>query len=351
LGEEFIMPRTVRRSGFTLVELLVVIAIIGALIGLLLPAVQRIREAASRIKCANNLHQLALALHNYHDVSNGLPAGVDNWFHVHWHWSWLAKILPWIEQDNLYREADTWAHNTSIPVFWPFPSPNGTNGFANWSPWGGWVFGLPGPGQNPALGKMMPLYMCPSEPEFRILEAHTFNGLKITMALTSYQGVSGRNYQTNDGVLGSDHQIRLLDITDGTSNTLLIGERATVKSQVFGAWFAGCGQRYNGNNGDDEYRGSADVVLGVRELNTQQNGSPFIDQCPPGPYHFQPRRQIRDATGQINESCDQFHYWSYHTNGANFAYADGSVHFLSYAADAVIEAMGTRDGGETFDMP
>jgi prepilin-type N-terminal cleavage/methylation domain-containing protein/prepilin-type processing-associated H-X9-DG protein len=346
------MPRRHRR-GFTLVELLVVIAIIGTLIGLLLPAVQRIREAANRIKCANNLKQLGLALHNYHDVYNGFPSGVDNWFSNHWHWSWLAKILPFVEQDNLYREADAWANVKDTPVFWPFPSPNGTNGYANWSPWGGWVFGLPGPGQNPALGQVMPLYMCPSEPYIRIIEGVVSNGQKLVMATTSYQGVSGRNYLANDGVLGSDHQVKLTDIADGTSNTLLAGERSAGKTQpvTFGAWFAGCGQRARGLSGDDEYRGSADVVLGVRELNTQQNGSPWIDGCPAGPYHFQPRGQIRDATGSVNEGCDQFHYWSYHPGGANFVYADGSVHFLSYAADTIFEQLGTRGGGEVFDLP
>lgn len=349
------MPRATRRPGFTLVELLVVIAIIGILMGLLLPAVQRVREAANRIKCANNLKQLALALHNYHDVYDGLPSGVDNWFHPHWHWSWLAKILPWIEQDNLYREADAWAHIQTTPVFWPFPAPNGTNGYANWSPWGGWVFGLDQPGPNPALGKVMPLFMCPSEPQFRVIEGGVIDGQKVLMATTSYQGVSGRNYLTNDGALGSDHQVKLLHITDGTSNTLLLGERSAAKSQknqlTFGIWFAGCGQRSRRLSGDDEYRGSADVVLGVRELNTQQNGSPYTDSCPAGPYHFQPRGQIRDASGNINENCDQFHYWSYHIGGANFAYADGSVHFLPYAADKVLEQMGTRDGGEVFEQP
>jgi prepilin-type N-terminal cleavage/methylation domain-containing protein/prepilin-type processing-associated H-X9-DG protein len=346
------MPRIHRRPGFTLVELLVVIAIIGVLIGLLLPAVQRVRESANRIKCANNLKELALALHHYHDTNTGFPSGVDNFFNVHWHWSWFAKILPWIEQDNLYREADAWAHITNTPVFWPFPTPNGTNGYANWSPWGGWVFGLSAPGQNPALGKVLPLFLCPSEPEVKIIKAVTANGMQLTMATTSYQGVSGTNYLTNDGILGSDNQVRFAQIIDGSSNTLMIGERATGKTQVtFGAWFAGCGQRSRKFSGDDEYRGSADVVLGVREINTQQNGSPFIDSCPAGPYHFQPRGQIRDAGGSVNENCDQFHYWSYHIGGANFAYADGSVHFLSYAADKVIGQMGTRAGGEVVDLP
>src|SRR5262249_23551952 len=153
------------RPGFTLVELLVVIAIMGVLMGLLLPAVQKVREAGNRIKCANNLKQIGLGLHLYHDVYNYFPSAIDTNFHVHWHWSWLAKILPFIEQENLYREADAWAQNNSIPVHWPFPSPAGTDGYANWSPWGGWVFGMDQPQPNPALSVPIALYQCPSEPE------------------------------------------------------------------------------------------------------------------------------------------------------------------------------------------
>jgi prepilin-type processing-associated H-X9-DG protein len=332
------------------VELLVVIAIIGALLGLLMPAVQRAREAASRVKCANNLKQQALALHHYHDNMDGLPSALDTNFHVHWHWSWLAKILPYIEQDNLYQQADEWASNTSIPIHWPYPAPQGTNGYANWSPWGGWVFDLNEPQPNPALAHIVPLYVCPSEPQIVVLEAVTFNGMKVSMAFTSYQGVSGTNYATQDGMLGVDRRVNLNWVTDGTSNTLLIGERANYKDFPFGAWFAGCGQRATSYAGDNQYQGSADVVLGVRELNTQQNGQ-GIDLCPRGPYHFQRPRTIQDSTGKVNTLCDEFHFWSYHPGGANFAYADGSIHFLAYAADGVLPAMGTRNGGEPVELP
>jgi prepilin-type N-terminal cleavage/methylation domain-containing protein len=116
------MPRATRRSGFTLIELLVVIAIISILIGLLIPAVQRVREAANRIKCANNLKQQGLALHMYHEVHNTFPEGSYNRFSQYWHWSWLAKILPYIEQDNLWKKANDFASDTSHPVVWAGPN-------------------------------------------------------------------------------------------------------------------------------------------------------------------------------------------------------------------------------------
>src|SRR5262245_1589988 len=113
------MVRLLRRSGFTLIELLVVIAIIGVLFSLLWPAVQKVREAANRTSCVNNLKQIGLALHNYHDTFKRFPPSLDEALYppgngsprAGWtpYWSWLAYIMPFIEQDNLWNQAYAWA--------------------------------------------------------------------------------------------------------------------------------------------------------------------------------------------------------------------------------------------------
>jgi prepilin-type N-terminal cleavage/methylation domain-containing protein len=134
-----------RPAGFTLVELLVVIAIIATLMGLLLPAVQKTRYAALRIKCANNLRQIGLALHNYHDTHEGFPpAQVIRWY-PEYYWSWLARILPFIEQDNALRLAEAWRDSG--------PPDN-----ARWAPWYTAHGTQP---QNPVLALVIPTYICP----------------------------------------------------------------------------------------------------------------------------------------------------------------------------------------------
>jgi prepilin-type processing-associated H-X9-DG protein/prepilin-type N-terminal cleavage/methylation domain-containing protein len=296
--------RVAPQSAFTLIELLVVIAIIATLLGLLLPAVQKTRMAVARISCANNLKQIGLALHTYHDTSASLPPGIAPPLkgEPFPHMGWLTRLLPFIEQQPLWNL--TLIAYEDEPIY---------------------------PYRMPHYGIMTPikLFSCPADG--RADSPHpTHNSLRV--ALTDYLGVLGTNYQVEDGVLYWGSRTRFTDITDGTSNTLLVGERPPSPDFWYGWWYAAAGQ---------DGSGSADTVLGVRELHAADD--PYSANCPAGPYHFVP--------GNLNDMCDTFHYWSLHSGGANFLFADGSVEFLSYAADSVLPALSTRSGGEIATRP
>lgn len=288
------------RFAVTLLELLVVLAIVAVLLGLLLPAVQKAREAASRMKCLNNLKQLALALHQYHDTARSLPPGhrpvrdSDGMPYS----GWTLSILPYIEQAALYENSRL-AYRTDSR---PFHNP-----------------------PHNGLSTPVSLFACPSDA--RVPGPQISQRTHERIALTSYLGVSGKDYSTRDGVLFQNSRIHLDDITDGTSNTLMLGERPPSADLQFGWWYAGLGQIGTG---------SADIILGVRERNLQPivAGSP----CGSGAYPY--------SSGRFNDPCSMFHFWSPHPDGANFACADGSVHFVTYAANQLMPALASRAGGE-----
>jgi prepilin-type N-terminal cleavage/methylation domain-containing protein/prepilin-type processing-associated H-X9-DG protein len=293
-----------RRRAFTLIELLVVIAIIGVLIGLLLPAVQKVREAANRMRCANNLKQLALAIHNYESAYGGLPRSGSRFgpaggeWTNEFSWTWQARILPFIEQENLYRQGGI---DTTSMV------------------------------GNPAIAATIKTFLCASDPSAQLSPVNwpLDSDPWLTTppyGLTSYKGVTGSNWPwgmypnagTNgtsdpywgmpDGVFScSDIRFRrtFTDIQDGTSNTFMIGEDIPEINR-WSFWF---------------YADSNNNTCAVP-----------------------PNLILPDGTWDWG---DGFSFRSRHTGGLQFAYADGSVHFVSDSiALSTYRAMSTIQGGE-----
>jgi prepilin-type N-terminal cleavage/methylation domain-containing protein len=332
------MRRLRYRSGFTLIELLVVIAIIAILIGLLLPAVQKVRDAAARAQCQNNLKQIGLALHNYHDVNKKFPPALNRdrvnnggTGGRYWYWSWMARILQYIEGGNLWRAADTFAAVDDAKAF-TYPSP-----YHSWNPWGNFAItsGNVAP-INPAFGAIVQTYSCPSDG--RTLSAQSiptgYGSTWASVGLAGYVGVSGltaasalNNPGDKSGIIYMASKTRMGDIIDGTSNTLLAGERPPSKDMYYGWWFAGAG--FNNT-------GVGDVVLGARETNYATSLG-----CP--------TTRVGLLPGNPNDDCSQATFWSMHEAGANFLLGDGSVRFVTYSANNFLPALATRNGGEVIN--
>lgn len=289
------------RNGYTLIELLVVIGLVAALVGLTLVGVQRARLAALRVSCGNNLRQLALALHSHHDTAGTLPPAFRSRPATEpmRYLSWRVALLPHLEQQALW-EATEAAYRIERN---PFRAPHAPR------------------------AQVLKVFGCPLDERIAVAwDVPPLNGgAPIRTALSSYLGVSGTTSARADGVLYANSRTHLLHITDGTSNTLMLGERPPSTDLVYGWWYAGTGQRRTGQ---------ADAHLGAAERNLL--GRRYRD-CGPGPYAFTP--------GDVRDHCSAFKFWSRHPGGAHFAFADGSVRFLTHPTSALPE-LATRAGGE-----
>jgi prepilin-type N-terminal cleavage/methylation domain-containing protein/prepilin-type processing-associated H-X9-DG protein len=289
------------RPGFTLIELLVVIAIIAILVGLLLPAVQKVREAAARLSCQNNLKQIGLASHHYHDARGALPPGyraTAAYPNTTPGWGWGSYLLPYLEQDNVYRQI-----NFDAPM------------------------------QNqPAITTIIKAFLCPvDEPPLEAFEiTDAAWNVVCRAAPSSYAATVGDDSVEADtaagnGIFYRNSRIRLTDIRDGTSNTVMIGDRAWIDTQ--GIWAgapANAVARPGPRNPWQSTSASAAVLVLVHNnwINIKT-----------------------DADGGL----DDFSSW--HSGGANFVFADGSVHFIrSITSDGPARrgfwALGTRSSGE-----
>ena len=286
-----------RKHGFTLVELLVVIAIIGILIGMLLPAVQQVREAARRIQCANNVRQISLAAMNFESANMRFPSG---WLSDDSSstsngpgWSWATSLLPFVEQQNLASQID-----------FALPITDASNG--------------------PATLETIPIFLCPSDPDPEVLDfgstvstpvgsgsgtrPSSNDSGQVLLSRSNYSGAFG-NIEVEDdpfngnGMFFGNSRVGFQDIRDGSSNTILFGER---RNDLGGVTWVG-------------------VVDGIEEPFARVVGA--TDRSPNG------------------QGFEDFR--SYHPGGVNVGLADGSTQFISDGiTDTIFQALGSRAGGE-----
>ncbi|MBN9521649.1 DUF1559 domain-containing protein [bacterium] len=300
-------PGAARRlRAFTLIELLVVIAIIAILIGLLLPAVQKVREAAARTKCSNNVKQQILGMHDYASVVGHYPPAIQNAAKtagdVFPGWGWGTLILPYVEQAPLY----TLLNPDRVPF--------------------GPQVGYATVAVTPPMQAAPAVFRCPSDPA---PDRNTFRLDRDTdqLGLANYRAVCGTDstgifYANEDrnGVMWQNSKVKFTDVTDGTSNTVVIGECVFVQDKATRKWAA----IWVGHTG---YYCSPDASIGC--------GVRISDNM----WH------LDDASAQINGTAPQA-FGSRHPGGAFFGFADGSVRFFRSSAEpATIKWLGARADG------
>jgi prepilin-type processing-associated H-X9-DG protein len=288
------------RRAVTLVEVVILLGIIGVLLALLLPAVQQARDGSARAQCLDNLRQIGLALTQYHGAHSAFPPGVSSFSlpYLAWH----ARILPFLEQSSLWEEIP--------PAFDQEPY-------------------LALPPHQAIYGVVLPVFLCPTEPRTATQT--------IPVAFTSYLGNEGTSLYFPDGILYLDSHVRLTDIRDGMSNTLLVGERPPSADERFGHWYGGLQQVGTGSG--NSHLGEWESVLDAHS----------ISECPN-------RQRNTFRPGVLGDPCDDFHFWSTHPGGANFLFADVSARFLPYSLGAIndsgptptspMHSLATRAGGE-----
>jgi prepilin-type N-terminal cleavage/methylation domain-containing protein/prepilin-type processing-associated H-X9-DG protein len=323
--------RTMRgRQGFTLIELLVVIAIIAVLIGLLVPAVQKVRDSAARSQCQNNLKQIGLALHGYHDAKKHFPNNARPSATSTVRVRWFTKVLPYLEQGNIYKnydEASNWdsANNkalTSIPVpigvcpSSPNPDRLDTNPDAGWA----------------------------SAPDIvAISDYGSFYGVHNTFVVNNPSLTLSTNLE---GILTKQGTVAIADVTDGTSNTIFVAESGGRPFLYRNGVKVNSNYKAQGVNGGGWARPASDLWLIGTSKDGTAVGGPVTVNANNGFDHggAYPLTIGTPALGTEPSGA----IYSFHSGGANILLADGSVRFLDdQIAASTISSLVTRAGGET----
>lgn len=323
------------RPAFTLIELLVVIAIIAVLIGLLVPAVQKVREAANRMSCTNNLKQIGMSLHGYHDAQGTIPANLRPAANSTVRVRWATYILPYIEQANLWK-------NYNLTVNWSDPL------------------------NLPVTSTRIKTYECPSSPSSQKQDGapDTTPAWSNIVANTDYAGIYGVHpflataglvdiAGVTRGAISKTQGLRFADFLDGTSNTLFVTESAGRPDIFRNGKLASAASTTARVNGGGWCRPASEIafLLGTDATGTiptsatstsvtainATNGLDYIAAGGPASTLF-----ATDGSSQL---------YSFHTGGVNATLVDGSVRFIS--ASTNIRTLGrlvTRDGGEVNDL-